>query len=194
MIPSFHPNIQVLEVFIDKNLVKCILHNKLDHEEAWVTVHCSGDVFKVTRFDGMSVFNSFIASEHEIDNMITMSRSTPLGYVITRRLTTRTIQLSPAPGSSTPMVASFPIFGVDTEMCDAVQTIVDTYRHEQKNVSATRIQTTFRAWMARRKYNIKRLRVIHDVLLLPPGFVHSSFPGGYEYQLAAARFHAITTS
>ena len=191
MIPSFHPNIQILDVSIGNgNLVTCILHNKLDHEKAYVKVECHGDVFKIVRFDGLSVFNSFIAIDKEIDNMIARARNTPMGYVITRRIRIDTIQLSPAPRSSTPMVASFPVYGVDVEMCNAVQSIIDTYRTEKKTLHATRIQTAFRAWRARRKYNVTRLRIMNDLLLLPPGFVHSSFPGGYAYQLAAERFHA----
>ena len=81
-----------------------------------------------------------------------------------------------------------PIYKKDFEMFNTVKSILSQYEDSFYVASATVIQTYYRKWKAMRLFSVTRLRLLNDILYMPPKSVVSSFPGGYEYNKAFDRF------
>jgi hypothetical protein len=93
-------------------------------------------------------------------------------------------------------IGEYLCYDVDIDLCNFVRSYVQTYIDLYTNTMARKIQAHVRGWIARRRFNIQRMRVMNELSVLPPRYIIESFPGGNQYRMAMNHWimgHPITS-
>lgn len=82
---------------------------------------------------------------------------------------------------------------VDHDMIHAFDVIVEEYIAFLKAAAATRIQTCFRRFRAKKKFSKEHMLLLNELYVLPAGCIHPQFPGGQGYRDAHSRWVGAPT-
>lgn len=181
--------IVVLNEKVDYRLLvwKFVLHNIDDHPNGHVELSCTKSITTISRYDGWHLYStSFLTKNYK-----TWIETAKSGHMLSRFTRLHEVSLTTYPGH-TPMIASFPLYEVDEEMCRMVKEKIAAFTEVVAQQSAVIIQSAVRMSIAKKKYSIKRLRLFNELYSLPKGYVVDWFPGGIGYREAMERFVGST--
>lgn len=186
-------NINVISLYSSQNntYVEITLKNSNEQYEGYVDIVLSPCESWMTRYylhgwqQARQYFNVFKYKDvlHTFQTVHPVSR---IGGVLTRYYGSGQITLD-----NGRVIDNYPMFTIDEDMSNAFEKICKKYSELFHTPSAIKIQKYIRGYLSRRRYNIRRFRIIKEIKALPAGAIISSFVGGQDYREAFEKWHQI---